>query len=115
MRFGRFSRASILLFCTALAAFAPSSDSDKQSTDKPDSVFVNRLQEISGRGGGQVVDCGFTGMNHPDNSVTECGKSAFEQHRPFLLGYEYRVWGEPVQSGYGLAGDATGKVRGGLP
>jgi|GEM_PF-6370679 len=110
MRFERFSRALILLFCTALAAFAQSPDSDKQSTDKQDGVFVKRLQEISGKGGGQVVDCGFTGMNHPDNSVTECGKSAFEQHRPFLLGYEYRVWDEPVQSGYGLAGDAAGNV-----
>jgi hypothetical protein len=110
MRFGHFSRALILLSFTALAAFAQSSGSEKQSTDKQDSVFVKRLQEISRRGGGQVVDCGFTGMSHPDNSVTECGKRAFEQHRPFLLGYEYRVWDEPVQSGYGLAGDATGNV-----
>lgn len=108
--FGRFSRAVILMSCTALAAFPQSSDPNKQSTDKQDSVLVKRLQEISARGGGQVVNCGFTGMNHPDNSVTECGQSAFRQHRPFLLGYEYRVWDEPVQSGYGLAGDATGNV-----
>jgi hypothetical protein len=110
MRFGRFSRALILLSCTALAAFPQSSDPNKQSTDKQDSVFIKRLQEISARGGGQVVNCGFTGMNHPDNSVTECGQSAFGQHRPFFLGYEYRVWDEPVQWGYGLAGDASGNV-----
>lgn len=106
----RLSRALTLLFCTALAAVAQSSEPNKQIADKQDGLFVKRLQEISSRGGGQVVDCGFTGMNHPDNSVAECGKSAFEQHRPFLLGYEYRVWDEPVQSGYGLAGDATGNV-----
>jgi hypothetical protein len=110
MRFGRFSRALILLSSTALAAFPQSSDPDKQSTDKQDSVFIQRLQEISARGGGQVLGCGFTGMNHPDNSVTECGQSAFGHHRPFFLGYEYRVWDEPVQSGYGLAGDASGNV-----
>jgi len=108
--FGRFSRAVILLSCAALAAFPQSSDPNKQSTDKQDSVFVKRLQEISGGGGGQVVNCGFTGLNHPDNSVTECGQRAFGQHRPFFLGYEYRVWDEPVQWGYGLAGDATGNV-----
>jgi hypothetical protein len=107
---GRLGRALTLLFCTALAVFAQSSEPNKQIADKQDSLFVNRLQEISARGGGQVVDCGFTGMNHPDNSVTECGKSAFDRHRPFLLGYEYRVWDEPVQSGYGLAGDASGNV-----
>jgi len=110
--FGRFSRAVILMSCTPLTAFPQSSDPNKQSTDKQDSVFVKRLQEISARRGGQVVNCGFTGMNHPDNSVTECGQSAFGQHRPFFLGYEYRVWDEPVQSGYGLAGDATGNVFG---
>lgn len=109
--FRRCSQALILLSCAALAAFPQSSDpNNKQSTDKQDSVFVKRLQEMSARGGGQVVDCGFTGMNHPDNSVTACGESAFGQHRPFFLGYEYRVWDEPVQSGYGLAGDATGNV-----
>jgi len=108
--FGRFSRPLILLSCTALAAFPQSSDSNQQSTDKQDSVFIKRLQEISARGGGQVVNCLFTGTNHPDSSVTECGQRAFREHRPFFLGYEYRVWDEPVQSGYGLAGDATGNV-----
>ena len=106
----RLSQALTLLFCAALAALAQSSEPNNQTPDKQDILFVKRLQEISARGGGQVVDCGFTGINHPDNSVTECGKSAFEQHRPFLLGYEYRVWDEPVQSGYGLASDATGNV-----
>lgn len=107
--FGRLSRAVILLSCTALAALPQSSDPE-QSTDKQDSVFVKRLQEISARSGSQAINCGFTGMNHPDNSVTECGRSAFGQHRPFFLGYEYRVWDQPVQWGYGLAGDATGNV-----
>jgi len=107
--FGHFSRALTLLFCTALAAFAQSSDPNKQSADTSDSLFVKRLQEISARGGSQVVNCGFTGINHPENSVAACGQSAFGQHRPFLLGYEYGV-GETVQWGYGLAGDATGNV-----
>jgi hypothetical protein len=106
--FGCFSRALILLSCTALAAFPQSLD--QRSTDKQDDVFIKRLQEISARGGGQVVNCGFTGMNHPENSVTECGQSAFRLHKSFFLGYEYRVWDEPVQWGYGLAGDATGNV-----
>jgi hypothetical protein len=110
MRFGRFSRALVLLSCTAFAAFPQSSDRNKQSVDTSDSLFVKRLQEISARGGSQVVNCGFTGMNHPENSVTACGESAFKQHRPFLLGYEYRVWDKPVQWGYGLASDATGNV-----
>jgi hypothetical protein len=108
--FGRFSRALTLLSCTALAAFTQSSDPNKQSADTSDSLFVKRLQEISARGGSQVVNCGFTGINHPENSVTACGQNAFAQHRPFLLGYQYRVWDEPVQSGYGLAGDAAGNV-----
>lgn len=107
---GRLNRALTLLSCTALAAFAQSSEPNRQIPDKQDTLFVNRLREISAGGSGQVVDCGFTGINHPDNSVTECGKSAFEQHRPFLLGYEYRVWDNPVESGYGLAGDASGNV-----
>jgi hypothetical protein len=107
---GRLGRALTLLFCTALAVFAQSSEPNKQIADKQDSLFVNRLEEISARGGRQVVDCGFTSTNHLDNSVTECGKSASDQHRPFLLGYEYRVWDEPVQWGYGLAGDAAGNV-----
>lgn len=107
--FERFSRALILLSCTALAA-SPQSSDRKQSTDKQDSLFVKRLQDISARAGGHAVNCGFTTMNHPDNSVTECGWSAFGQHRPFFLGYEYRVWDEPVQLGYGLAGDAAGNI-----
>jgi hypothetical protein len=63
MRFGRFSRALVLLSCTAFAAFAPSSDPNKQSVDTSDSLFVKRLQEISARGGSQVVNCGFTGID----------------------------------------------------
>jgi hypothetical protein len=108
--FGRFSRAIILLSCTALAAFAQSSDPNKQSADTSDTLFAKRLQGISAREGSQVVNCGFTGINHPEDSVTTCGQSAFGQHRPFLLGYEYRVYDEPVQWGYGLAGDAAGNV-----
>jgi hypothetical protein len=105
-----FSRALFLLSCTALVAIAQPPDPNKQSAGTSDSVFVERLQALSTRGGSQVVNCGFTGVNHPENSVAACGQSAFGQHRPFLLGYEYSADGETVQSGYGLAGDATGNV-----
>jgi hypothetical protein len=108
--FGRFSRALTLLSCTALAAFAQSSDPNNQGADTSGGLFVKRLYAISARGGGPGVDCGFTNLNHPDNSVTACGQTAFGQHRPFFLGYYYSPDGETIQSGYGLAGDATGKV-----
>jgi len=107
---GRFSRAFTLLSCTAVAAFAQSSDPNGQGADTSGGLFVNRLYEISTRGGGQVIDCGFTSVNHPDNAVTACGQTAFQQHRPFFLGYDYSADGETIQSGYGLAGDASGNV-----
>jgi hypothetical protein len=106
---GRFSRTLTLLSCTALAAFTQSPDPN-QGADMSGGLFVKRLYGISARGGGEMVDCGFTNWNHPDHSVAVCGQTAFGGHRPFFLGYYYSPDGETIQSGYGLAGDATGNV-----
>jgi hypothetical protein len=94
---------SMSLFSVALAQLP---QPESLASDASDRVFSERLKTI---GGGHATDCGTTSSAKPEDSVAACGLKAFQDHKPFFLGY-YTRYGAVLGFAYGLAGDASGNV-----
>jgi hypothetical protein len=86
----------------APAQLAPKSP----AADASDRVFRERLKAIAG---GNAADCGNTPSNGPQDTVATCGLNAFQDHKPFFLGY-YTRYGTVLGFAYGLAADSEGSV-----
>jgi hypothetical protein len=76
------------------------------AADASDRVFSERLKAIAG---GNPADCGNTPSNEPRDTVATCGMNAFQDHKPFFLGY-YTRYGTVLGFAYGLAADSEGGV-----
>jgi len=95
----------ILIFTCQFAGVAQAPPPSKLFPLSP-SAFMNELRDISGKNG---IDCGTISDSKPENSVAACGQKAFEEGKPFFLAYLDRAK-TYLSSGYGIAGDETGKV-----
>lgn len=84
------------------AQLAPKSS----ATEASDRVLTERLTTIAGR---DATDCGNTTSNGPQDTVATCGLNAFQDHKPFFLGY-YTRYGRVLGFAYGLAADSEGNV-----
>lgn len=69
-------------------------------------IFSDRLKSVAGQG---AADCGTVSSNGPDGAVADCGMKAFQQKKPFFLGYS-TSYGKALDFAYGMAGDANGNV-----
>ncbi|MFZ0523242.1 MAG: hypothetical protein WAL95_19585 [Candidatus Acidiferrales bacterium] len=73
-----------------------------------DQLVHEKLLSLSSSDNGSPVDCGNTVMYKPDEKLTACVRTAFDEHRPFHALYSGSV--RFFKSAYGLAGDAGGNV-----
>jgi len=69
-------------------------------------VFAERLKSVAGRG---ATDCGILSLSNSDGVVADCGIKAFQDKKPFSVGYS-TISGKALVSAYGVAGDANGNV-----
>src|SRR6266498_2906451 len=100
-----------LLLCLTLvgsqpAVMAQSSDVSRPFGNLTSSAFVNELNAIAGE---NAIDCGTSSSKAPVGSLAACGQEAFQNHKPFFVGY-VDTGKSLLMFGHGLAGDATGKV-----
>jgi hypothetical protein len=97
-----------LLLVLTLASFALAAQlsSGPSAADASDRVFRERLKAIAG---GNAADCGNAPSNGPQDTVATCGLNAFQDHKPFFLGY-YTRYGTALGFAYGLAADSEGSV-----
>src|SRR5208282_4059769 len=106
------SRHFPLLACIALASVASAQvpvPKALATEAPPDHVFTDRLKAVSTQKGGYAIDCGIGLANQPENSGAACGQKAFEQRKPFFVGYE-TLFRDTLTFAYGMAGDASGRV-----
>src|SRR5271166_788654 len=106
------SRHFPLLACFALASVASAQVPEPKalaSEAPPDRVFTDRLKTVSSQKGGHAIDCGISPASRPEDSGAACGQKAFEEHKPFFLGYE-TLSRDTLTFAYGMAGDASGRV-----
>ena len=113
-----YNRASLTMHRTislfscivwAAAAFGQPPEPEALRSDTSEDVYTERLKAISSQGHGHPIDCGTTSSNKPEDSVSACGLKAFQDHKPFFLGYN-TSYGSSLGFAYGLAGDAIGNV-----
>src|SRR5712671_5309649 len=103
----KFMRRPVrVLSCVAFFSVALTQFVRPSAADAPDRVFTERLKAL---GGVHAADCGATSSARPDISVATCGLKAFQEHKPFFLGY-YTHYGKELDFAYGLAGNANGNV-----
>lgn len=73
-----------------------------------DQLLSEKLLSLSSSNNGSQVDCGDTVMYKPDEKLTACVTTAFDNHKPF-----HALYAGPARffkSAYGLAGDADGNI-----
>jgi len=92
----------------------PSSTLTSAQIDPEDQLVTEKLASLSSSNGGQTIDCGSTSMYKPEEKVSLCAKTAFDDRKPFLALFSGPISG-PVgffhsHSAYGLAGDRDGNV-----
>jgi len=85
----------------AIVSHITASDSDPMK---------ERLVSISSAHGGSPIDCGRTSISKPDSHLSECGQTAFQNHKPFFVQYYLYASVRAFTYGYGLGGDAQGNV-----
>jgi hypothetical protein len=82
---------------------------EEASAGDPTNRLINdRLKTLASSGRGPATNCGRTNINRPDDEVSNCARSAFENGKPFYV--RYSSPGEIPYSSYGLAGDGEGSV-----
>ncbi|HEY2233984.1 MAG TPA: hypothetical protein VGK01_10975 [Candidatus Angelobacter sp.] len=91
-----------LLTLRLIAQGAPVQLPPGSAADASDRVFTERLRTIADR---DATDCG----NTPQDTVAICGLKAFQDHKPFFLGY-YNRYGTVLGFAYGLAADSDRRV-----
>jgi len=77
-------------------------------TAPADRLIDEKLVSLSSPNGGRTIDCGSTTINKPEDKVSLCARTAFEDRKPFHVLYS-RPFGF-FHYAYGMAGDAEGNV-----
>jgi hypothetical protein len=103
---------SLALLCLSIALLSFSLASAQ--IDPEDQLISEKLVSLSSQNKGQSIDCGITSMYKPEDKVSLCAKSAFEDHKPFRVLYSGPISGPAgifhTHSAYGLAGDEDGNT-----
>jgi hypothetical protein len=102
MTLALLSLAFVSIFSSSFVVVAPQSDPTTEE------LIGKRLASLSTSSGGESTDCGSTTTNKPDAKVAACGKTAFEDRKPFRMLYSGSHGF--FKSAYGLAGDAVENV-----
>ncbi len=76
--------------------------------DPADQLIREKLVSLSSSSSGQTIDCGNTSMYKPEDKISLCAKTAFDNHNRFLVLYSGSVGF--FRSSYGLAGDGDGDI-----
>ncbi len=95
-----------LLTLPLIAQGAPIQFPPWSAADAADSVFRERLKAIAGR---DASDCGNTPVEWAAGRCSNMWPKAFQDHKPFFLGY-YTRYGTVLGFAYGLAADSDGRV-----
>jgi hypothetical protein len=102
--------SGLLLLSIALLSSALAS----AQIDPEDQLISEKLTSLSSSNNGQTIDCGSTSLYKPEDKVSLCARTAFDDHKPFLVLYSGPVLG-PIgflhsHTAYGLAGDGDGNI-----
>ena len=102
--------SALLLLSIGLLSFSFAS----AQIDPDDRLISEKLVSLSSSNRGQSIDCRVTSMYKPEDTVSLCAKTAFEDHKAFRVLYSGPISG-PVgifhsHSAYGLAGDEDGNA-----
>jgi len=98
-----YTERSIVLVDAQLLALEEASERDPTNR-----LIDDKLKSLSFTSHGPATDCGRTTLNRPEDEVSNCARTAFENGKPFRVRYSRP--GQVSYYSYGLAGDGERNV-----